>query len=200
MNSALEEIRNENVLSACSLFGNLPKPEEALGAEERHHILNLLVKIMFNLNEIPWESISLPIFKHWCDLLSFVNTLLRIIKSDNSSKIVMIVLKSVTVKVFRFFFRGMIHFKMMNIKIVDNAQKSESSVDPFKEKFLMLVTKRIKNYETIQDLIDGSPTAECPVCRDVTFTESTDFVFRLGCNHLVCLGCEAMSIKANNNT
>ena len=61
----------------------------------------------------------------------------------------------------------------------------------------MLAIERIQNYETTQDLIDGSPTAECPVCLDVTFTESTEFQFRLNCNHLVCIDCASQLANLN---
>ena len=215
MSSALEEIRNKNILSACSLFENLPKLEKGLGAEiddfvkltidaeiitekERFHILELTDEIMISLNEIPRESITLPIFKCWCDLLIFQYMFTIIMECDNSCETLINVVNSVAMKVFRFFFRGLIHFKKINIKIVD-ANESEISVDSSKEELLMLVIKRIKNYETIQDLIDNSPNAECPVCLDVTFTESTEFLISTTCNHLVCLSC-ALLIAESSDT
>ena len=226
LNSAIDKIRSKNILSACSLFEKLEKEpsnfEKELGAEivdfkklivvikmvpkstyakekERFHILDLLDKIMISLNEIPWEKITLPIFKYWCDLFRFENMLHGIIIDDNPSKKIMNVVKSVDLKVHRFFFRGLIYFKM-NIQIVDaniNAQKSESLDVYFKENFLIPIIERIKNCETIQELIDSSPTAECPVCMDVTFTESTEFVIRFGCDHLVCFSCHIQLTKSN---
>ena len=155
---------------------------------------------MISLNEIPWESITLPIFKYWCDLLIYGNTVkCSKIMGDIPSKNLMN-LKSENLKVIRFFFRGLIHLKKMNSKTVDdniNAQKSESSVVSSKESFLILVMERINHCKTIQDLIDSSPTAECPVCKDVTFTESSLFQFRVGCNHLVCLSCHVQLTKFN---
>ena len=210
MNSALEEIRDENILSACSLFENLPKLEKGLRLEklkiyakmltekEHFHILDLSDKIMISLIEIPWESITLPVFKYWCDLLMFEKMLSVIIMDNNSYENVMKVVNSVAKKMNRFFFRGLIHFKKMNIKIVD-ANEFEISVDSYKEELLMLAIERIKNCKTIQDLIDDSPNEECPVCMDVTFTEATDFAFRLGCNHLVCFSCEIQLAEFNNN-
>ena len=156
---------------------------------------------MISLNEIPWESITLPIFKYWYNLFLFEKMLYIIIKGDKSYENLIKVFLPVNHKVFRFFFKGLKHFKNMNIKIVDtniNAQKSESSVVTYREKMLNLFIERIKNCETIQDLIDSSPTAECPVCMDVTFTESTDFLIRVGCNHLVCLSCSDQLVKYNN--
>ena len=217
MNSALEETKNKNVLSACSLFDKLPKIEagnyeklrtdvQMLTAKERFHIFDLLDKIMISLNEIPWESITLSNFKHWCDLYFFRGMLCYNI-SDKimDPKILTEVNESVKVKIFRFFFRGLIHFKKMNIKIVDanipsvewNAQKTEGFHNSFKENILKLASKRIKNCQTIQDLIDGSPNKECPVCMDVTFTEETDFIFRVSCNHLLCPNCECGVFKIN---
>ena len=38
---------------------------------------------------------------------------------DNPSKNLMKALKPVTLKVFRFFFRGLIHYQKMNVKVVD---------------------------------------------------------------------------------
>ena len=166
--------------------------------KERFQILDLSDKIMISLNEIPCESITLPIFTYWCDLYIFERNFSNIIVGDNSSKKCITVEKSVAVKLHRFFFRGLIYFKKMNIQIVGaniNAQKSESS---FEDKFLIPIIERIKNCETIQDLIDSSPTAECPVCMDVTFTESTHFIFRVGCNHLVCLSCHDQLTESNN--
>jgi len=67
---------------------------------------------------------------------------------DNPSKNLLKALKPVTLKVFRFFFRGLIHFQKMNVKIADaniNAQKFESSAVSSKEHFLMLSAERIKN-------------------------------------------------------
>ena len=168
---------------------------------ECFHIFDLLDKIMISLNEIPWESITLPIFKYWYDLLLFENMLCGISMGYNPSKNFMSELNSVDQKFYRFFFRGLIHFKKLNVKIVDaniNAQESENSIVSFKENLLMPVIERINNCETVQDLIDGSPNAECPICLDVTFTESTDFVFRVGCNHLVCLSCTQLAVKSNN--
>ena len=156
---------------------------------------------MISLNEIPLENITLPIFKNWCDLLIFEHMLYFIIKEDNPSKKLFNKYNPVSLKVFRYFFRVLIYFKKMIIKIVDaniNSQKSESSVDSFDKSFLMPVIERIKNCETIQDLIDGSPTAECPVCMDVTFTESNHFLIRVSCNHLVCLSCTEQIDELNN--
>ena len=212
LNSAFEEIRNKNILSACFLFGKLTKSSEITDFEklpvdvkekERFHIFDLSDKIMISLNEIPRESITLPIFKYWYDLLLFIDTLHVIIMHDNPSTNLISVVRSVDLKAFRFFFRGLIYFNKMNIKIGSiiiyiNTQKFESSVVSFKEDFLMRVIERIKNCETIQDLIDGSPTAECPVCMDVTFTESTDFRFNIRCNHLVCLSCSDQLVKYKN--
>ena len=202
---------NRNVLSACSLFEKLPKYERAdfekftadvemLTEKERFHIFDLLDKIMISLNKISWESITLPIFKYWCDLSIFENLFfgkfMGDILADNPSKDLENKLNSVDPKVRRFFLRGLLHFKKMNIKIVDtdiNAQKSESSL--LKDNWLMLYIKRIKNCETIQDLIDDSPTDECPICKNVTFTESTSFLIRVSCNHLVCCICAEEAFK-----
>ena len=88
----------------------------------------------------------------------------------------------------------------MDIKIVNaniNAEISKSPLLTFKEELLIDSFKTIKNYETIQDMIDGSPTAECPVCMDVTFTESTNFMFKLNCNHLLCVSCATLLDKYN---
>ena len=159
---------------------------------ERFHILDLLDKIMISMSEIPWESITLSVFKNWYDLLIFENMLCRIIMVDSPSINLMNIVTSVDIKVYRFFFKSLIDFQKMNIKIVDAniiAQNSENSFVHFKETKLMHIIERIKHCETIQDLIDGSPTPECPVCMDVTFTESTAFQFRLNCNHLVCHSC-----------
>ena len=164
--------------------------------KERLHILELSDEIMITLNEIPRESITLPIFKCWCDLFIFQDMLNIIIKSDDSCETLISVVNSVVI-IYQFFFRGLIHFKKMNIQIVD-ANESEISVDSYKEEFLMSFIEKIKNCETIQDLIDGSPNAECPVCMDVTFTESTHFKFRVGCNHLVCLSCHDQLTESNN--
>ena len=211
-------MRNKNILSACSLFEKLPELEMELSAEidnfekltnddkllrekERFHILDLSDKIMISLNKIPWESITLPIFKNWFDFLIFIDTLYVIIRDDNSSENLLNVVKLVDQKIFTFFFRALIHFKNMNIEIVDAnviAQNSESSVVSFKDFFLMRVTERIRNCETIQDLIDSSPTKECPVCKDVTFTESTHFMFTMSCNHLVCLSCATLLVEFNH--
>ena len=169
-----------------------------LTENERFQILDLSDKIMIGLNEIPRESITLPVFNYWYNFLVFERCFPNMIIGDNSSKKFIDVMKSVAVKVYIFFFRSLIYFEKMNIQVVDaniNAQKSESYVEI---KFLMLVIERIKNCETIQDLIDGSPTAECPVCMDVTFTESTHFIFRVGCNHLVCLGCTQLAVKSKS--
>ena len=75
-------------------------------------------------------------------------------------------------KVYRFFFRGVIHFKI-NIEIAD------VNINREQEKFLLLVSQRIKSFETIQDMIDSSPTKRCQICLNVTFTETTPFKFRL---------------------
>ena len=210
LKSALEELQNDQ--SACSLFEELLNFGEVfiekvivdvkmLREEERLHIFDLLDKIVISVNEIPWLSITLPLFKFMCDLFLFENMLFGIIADIIPSKNLMSVLKSVDQKFERFFFSGLLHFKKMNIKIVDansNAQKSESSVVCRKEEFLMHTIERIKNCDTIQDLIDSSPNEECPVCLDVTFTESTDFVFRVSCNHLVCSNCDTLLAKYNN--
>ena len=215
MNSSLEDIRNKKILSACSPFEKLPKHRKEFGTEiaefenftivvkmvkekECFHILDLLDKIMITLNEITWESITLPAFKYWCDLLLFTDELSGTIEDGKPSENLTNLLDSVNLKVYRFFFRGLIHFRKMNIKIVDannNAPNFESSVVSRTEKFLMHSIERIKNYETIQDLIDDSPTAECPVCMDVMFTESTKFHFRISCNHLVCHSCVILADK-----
>ena len=206
MSSALEELGNKNILYACFLFEKLEKAQiadlendtvvdTAVKEKDRFHIFDLLNKIMISWNEIPLESITLPIFKYWCSLMIFV------MMDDNPSEKLMTVRNAVAAEVYRFFFKGLIHLKKMNIRIVDvniNAQKSESLYDSCTENFLMLVIKRINNCETIQDLIDSSPTAECPICMDVTFTETTHFEFRLHCNHLVCHSCQHKLIKFNN--
>ena len=196
-------MRNKNVLSACSLFEKLPQHEtvnfekfkddvKMLTEKEGFHIFDLFDKIMISLYEIPREIITLPIFKHWCDFKIFEKMLCSIIMDNNHSKNLKRKVILVHLKCNRFFLRGLIHFKKMNIKVLDadiNAQNSESSVVNYKEKMLMLVIKRIKNCETIQDLIDSSPNEECSICMDVTFTESTPFLIRVNCNHLVCLSC-----------
>ena len=164
----------------------------------RSNILNILDRIMSRLNKMPWESITLVIFKYWCDLLLFQNMLHVIINGDNSSENLIHELNIVSTHIFKFFFRGLLHFRKMNIKIVDaniNAQKFQSSAVSSKEEFLTLSSERIRNCETLQDLIDGSPNAECPICLEVTFTESTHFVFRISCNHLVCYSCEEQAAK-----
>ena len=178
-------------------------------------ILDLLAKIMTNLNKIPWEKqtrtcpfhpytcpITLSIFKYLCKLLLFEMELFSILRPDDihskNYKNMLIEVFSIS---FRFFTRGQRHFKKFNFRIVDayiNAEKSESPFVTFKEKMFLLVVKRIKNCDTIQDLIYASPTKECPVCMEVTFTESTPFNFRLNCNHLVCDSCRQMLKKSNN--
>ena len=215
LNSALKEIRNKRILSACSLFEKLPNLDEELSTERVHddfqiikadvkmfkekkllHILDLSDEIMISLNEIPLEIITLSIFIYWCDLLMFEIMLFADLlePSENLEKKVGVL----SLKLFRFFFRSLIHFKKMDIKIVDaniNAEISKSSVVTFKEKMLFYTFERLKNYETVQDLIDGSPTKECPVCMDVTFTESTEFRFRLNCNHLMCISCATQKVE-----
>ena len=198
-------LRDGYIVPAVSVFEKLPKLETELEkltvdnklvqVKKRLHILILSDKIMIILNKIPWESITLRTFKYWCDILFFVNTLYGIVEEDNSSKNVLNLAKSVDLKVFRFFFRGLIHFRKMNIEIVD---ANINSVVSRKENFLMRVNKRIKNCETIRDLIDSSQNAECPVCKDVTFTESTDFVIKISCNHLVCLSCSDLLVEFNH--
>ena len=212
LNSAIKEMGNRNVLSAFSLFEQLPKFEIAnfeklkadvkmLKEKERCHIFDLLDKIMISLNEISLESITLPIFKYWCDLFIFEYMLFMVFqKFDKPSNNLNEIIMSVNLKVSRFFFKALIHFKKLNIKIVDDnivAQKSESLNVICKEKLLILVIERIENCETVKDLIDASPTKECPVCWNVTFTESTPFKFRLTCNHLVCISCQKMLDKLN---
>ena len=70
-------------------------------------------KIMMRLNKIPWESITLPILKYWCDFLMFENILYIMIMAHNTSKNLMNVVKSVDLKVFILFFRGPLCFKKM---------------------------------------------------------------------------------------
>ena len=176
-----------------------------LTAKERFHTYDLVDKIIISWNEIPLESITLSNFKYWCDLLIFEKMVcyeIKIIRRNMDRTIFMV---SVKEKFMRFLFRGLIHFKKMNIKVVDaniiakeiKDQGNEGFHNSYKENFLMLVTERIKNCETTQDLIDGSPNKECPVCMDVTFTEATPFVFRLSCNHLLCHSCEMRVRKIN---
>ena len=74
---------------------------------------------------------------------------------DNSYENILSVVSSVAMKINRFFFRGLIHFKKINIKIVD-ANESEISVDSYKEELLMLIIERIKNCETISGGISWS--------------------------------------------
>ena len=192
LTKSLDELWNKRVMSACFLFEKLPKVTEQISDEmadlgklsSSFVILKLMDEIMISLNEIPWKSFTLSIFKCWCDLFLFENTLHAIILVDIPSQKLVTLVSSVNIKVRRFLFRGLIHFKKMI-----NAQKSESTVLSLKENLLIEVLGRINNCETIQDLIDSSPTAD-PVCKDVTFTESTEFQFRLNCNHLVCIATE----------
>ena len=207
----------ECVVTACHFFRDLPELEEDLYAEipnyenlpifekfanklneekERFYILELSDKIMISLNKIPWgidNKFTLSVFRRWCYLKSYIDTLHSVIRDDNFSTNLINVVKSVDLKVNRFFFSGLIYFKKMNIEIVNKSFLMDS-----REDFMDRVIQRIKNCETIQDLIDDSPTAECPVCMDVTFTESTHFRFTLSCNHLVCLSCSDQLVKYNN--
>ena len=228
LNSALKEIRNKRILSACSLFEKLPNLDEELSTERVHgdfqiikadvkkvkekkllHILDLSDEIMIILNEIPLENITLSIFKYWFDLMIFEMMLFADLweLSKNLEKKV----DAVSLKLFKFFFGGLIHFKKMDITILDaeaetlealkiNAEISKNKkigLHTFKEDMLIFTIERIKNYETVQDLIDDSPTKECPVCLDVTFTESTEFRFGLNCNHLLCLNCATLLAEYN---
>ena len=122
MISALEEIQNKKILSACSRFEKLPKILKAdfemltvnvkmLPEKERFHVVDLFDKILISLNEVPWESITLPIFKYWCDLFLFEIMFYSVIKCDKSYGNLMNVATSVNANFFRFYFRALIHFK-----------------------------------------------------------------------------------------
>ena len=196
LNSAVENIRNLVLIDVGAQkndLKNLTDDFKMLKEKERLYILDILDKLMISLNESPLESITLPIFKYWYELFMFGNMSHIIIMGDNASRNMKNVAKSVHQKVFTFFFRSLLHFKKMNIKILDaniNGPNSKS--------FLMLAIEKIKNCETIQDLIDASPNTECPVCMAITFTESTEFIFRISCNHLVCENCTSKLAEFNN--
>ena len=69
--------------------------------QEHLNILDLLDTNIISLNKLPWESITLPVFKYWCDLLLFENILYGIIMGINPSKKIRNVLDSVHLKYFR---------------------------------------------------------------------------------------------------
>ena len=177
-------------------YENIRSDDKILTEKELLQILKLLDKIMISFKKIPWENITVLIFNNWLGLLLFELELFSIMKADDvhseNYKNMLIVVFS---KSFSFFLRGERHFQKMNITIVINIDGQKV---PFRNSLQMGAIKRIKNCETIQDLIDASPTAECPVCKDVTFTESTPFVFRVSCNHLVCFSCQTQCIQHNN--